>query len=176
MRKIVNLLLLKQLAWLQIERNANIAFSINNQRVGGRFAGDCELSELIDRLELGRSSYPNPGHDFSCTELQKLLPAAVEKTRALMTASRKDFEKQINEKLNQHLEALERLRGKQVRQLELDFGGEGGAGRLTQNRKEEKRRRIDKLFGDYMQWIEDTMTTEDKPYIRVVAVLSGGVA
>ena len=144
--------------------------------VGGRFAGDCELSELIDRLELGRSSYPNPGHDFSCTELQKLLPAAVEKTRALMTASRKDFEKQINEKLNQHLEALERLRGKQVRQLELDFGGEGGAGRLSQNRKEEKRRRIDKLFGDYMQWIEDTMTTEDKPYIRVVAVLSGGVA
>jgi len=144
--------------------------------VGGRFAGDCELSELIDRLELGRSSYPNPGHDFSCAELQKLLPAAVEKTRALMTASRKDFEKQINEKLNQHLEALERLRGKQVRQLELDFGGEGGAGRLSQNRKEEKRRRIDKLFGDYMQWIEDTMTTEDKPYIRVVAVLSGGVA
>ena len=144
--------------------------------VGGRFAGDCELSELIDRLELGRSSYPNPGHDFSCTELQKLLPAAVEKTRALMTASRKDFEKQINEKLNLHLEALERLRGKQVRQLELDFGGEGGAGRLSQNRKEEKRRRIDKLFGDYMQWIEDTMTTEDKPYIRVVAVLSGGVA
>ncbi len=144
--------------------------------VAGRFAGDCELSDLIDRLELNRSSLANPGADFSCSTLQDLLPVAVEKTRALMSASRKDFEKQINSKLNLHLEALERLRGKQFKQLELDFGGEKATSRLSQNRKEEKKRHIEKLFDNYMQWIEDTMTTEDKPYIKVVAVLSGGVA
>ena len=33
---------------------------------------------------------------------------------------------------------------------------------------------IDKLFADYLDWIEQTMTTEDNPYLRIAAVLWGG--
>ena len=40
-------------------------------------------------------------------------------------------------------------------------------------KKERKRREIETLFDEYMQWIEDTITTEDNPFIQVIAVLSG---
>ena len=35
------------------------------------------------------------------------------------------------------------------------------------------RRKIDRVFDEYRTWIEDTMETEDSPYLQVVAVLVG---
>ena len=32
---------------------------------------------------------------------------------------------------------------------------------------------IDRLFDEFIDWVQDTMTTEDNPYIKVVAVLRG---
>ena len=32
------------------------------------------------------------------------------------------------------------------------------------------KRRIDEIFANYRRWVEDTMTTEDSPYLRVAAV------
>jgi hypothetical protein len=40
-------------------------------------------------------------------------------------------------------------------------------------RKEAEQRRLEALFAEYQTWIEETMTTEDKPYIRMVAMLVG---
>jgi len=45
--------------------------------------------------------------------------------------------------------------------------------KLVQGRKEKERREIDRIFDEYFNWIEETMTTEDNPYIQVVAVLKG---
>jgi hypothetical protein len=45
--------------------------------------------------------------------------------------------------------------------------------KIVIGRKEEESRRINRLFDDYLDWIQETMTTEDNPYIQVVAVLKG---
>ena len=39
--------------------------------------------------------------------------------------------------------------------------------------KEQDKRAIDKKFDEFIDWVEDTMTTEDNPFIQVVAVLKG---
>ena len=57
-------------------------------------------------------------------------------------------------------------------QLELDFGEQLSP--LRQNRRDNQRREIDTLFNEYKKWIKETMTTEDKPYLRIAAVLWGG--
>lgn len=43
--------------------------------------------------------------------------------------------------------------------------------RIVLDRNEEELRRIDRLFDDYLEWIEESMNTEDNPYVQVVAVL-----
>ena len=42
---------------------------------------------------------------------------------------------------------------------------------IKESRTAKEKREIDKIFEEYMRWVEDTMTTEDNPYIKVIAVL-----
>jgi hypothetical protein len=114
------------------------------------------------------------GHIFKAgIRRAKMGPEAVEKARDWMHQRRKEFENDINEQLNQHLNALGRLRKKQHRQLELQFEGSRQHGKTVHSLKEQKRRSIDKIFDEYLNWIEDTMTTEDNPYIQVISVFKG---
>ena len=41
------------------------------------------------------------------------------------------------------------------------------------NKKESEKERVTKLFDNYVNWIKDTMTTEEQPYIQVVSVFTG---
>jgi len=105
--------------------------------------------------------------------LQQMLPEAVRQAKLWMSQERKKFEDLINAKLNEQLNALEKLRKKQHVQLEFKFGDSKLSEKIIRSRKEKKRREIDIIFDEYMDWVEDTMTTEDKPYIQVIAVLKG---
>ncbi len=102
-----------------------------------------------------------------------MLPKAIEQAKLWMSNERNKFEDLINAKLNEQLNELEKLRKKQHVQLEFKFGGSKLSEKIIRSRKEKKRREIDTIFDEYMDWVEDTMTTEDKPYIQVIAVLKG---
>jgi hypothetical protein len=41
------------------------------------------------------------------------------------------------------------------------------------SKKEQEKREIDRIFDEFINWVEDTMTTEDNPFIQVIAVLKG---
>ena len=38
---------------------------------------------------------------------------------------------------------------------------------------EEKERGVDELFEEFTNWVTDTLTIQDNPYIRVITVFSG---
>jgi len=139
----------------------------------GRFRGIEDFDGLVDRTGLARRTFSNRGNGVDTETLQSLLPQAIAQARDWMSVQRKAFEEQINVKLDEHLKALERLKGNQLRQLEIRFEDSRQPERIVLSRKEEERRRIDRLFTDYLEWIEESMTTEDNPYIQVVAVLKG---
>ncbi len=132
-----------------------------------------ELDELIKRTGLGDRQIPNRGLAANFETLKKSLPSAVDKARQWMSARRKEFEDQINEKLNQHLADLDRLKKRKLIQLEKRFSDVRQPEKLAQAIKEKEKREIDKIFDEYMDWVEQTMTTEDQAYIRVVAALTG---
>ena len=139
----------------------------------GYFAEFDSYKNLIQKTELGQKEYPNPQKDTDFDRIKNLMPDAVEKARERMSLRRKEFESEINEKLNDHLKALEKLRSKQHQHLEIQFENSRQHEKIIQARKEKARRKIDTLFDDYMNWIEDTMKTEDNPYIQIIAVLKG---
>ncbi len=132
-----------------------------------------EFEPLINRIGLRKKDFPNRGNHIDIEALQQMLPEAVNHSKQWMSEQRKIFEEQINEKLQKQLDALENLRKKQHVQLEFSFEGNRMSEKRIQTKKDIKRREIDTIFDEYLGWIEDTMTTEDKPYIQVIAALKG---
>ena len=105
--------------------------------------------------------------------LRNLLPDAVAKAREWVVARRRDFEEHVNEKLNREMEALEKLRTRQLRQLELQLELSDQSETLKRTREERGRRDIETIFKEYFEWVQETMTTEPQPWIKVVCVMTG---
>lgn len=128
---------------------------------------------FLARMGLGRCPLPNRRSTFDRDRLERLLPEAIEHGMKWMRERRDEFEHDINIKLNEQLTRLEELKQRQYQQLEFRFETGGGAGDLARKQKEAARRDIDRIFGEYFDWVEDTMTTERTPYLQVVSVLTG---
>ena len=140
----------------------------------GTFQRIEQIDSLFRRTGLNEEQIPNPGRIIDVQPLQALLPLVVEQAKQYMTKERKAFDDRIDPKLNLHLQKLERLQEKKETQLELDFKDSRYTEALKQSRIAEEKRSIKATFDEYIKWIEDTMYTEDNPYIQVIAVLKAG--
>ncbi|MCY4372388.1 MAG: hypothetical protein OXC31_01365 [Spirochaetaceae bacterium] len=58
-------------------------------------------------------------------------------------------------------------------QLELQLERSEQAEAFKRARQERGQRDIDTLFDEYLEWVQETMTTEPQPYIKVVCVMTG---
>jgi len=139
---------------------------------GKTFDENLELEDLMRMTNLGQNDIPNPAKELELDQLQDLLPDVVSSVRKLMTKEREVWEANNGHKLSEHLSRLKKLREKRHEQLELSLGEV--TTRTKVSKRDIKKREIDMLFSDYQAWIRDTMTTEDKPFFRIVAVLWGG--
>jgi hypothetical protein len=79
------------------------------------------------------------------------------------------FAAQLEERLTTTLADLKRLQDKQIVQLELRL--ENQIETLKRSRFEARSRQIGRVFDDYRQWVQDTLTTEPKPWIQVLAAV-----
>ncbi len=133
----------------------------------GKLAGIEPFENLQERLGLGRTKLANLGDsDKDAADLQSLLSEVVKQAKEHMGKERTAFEDQINPKLDAKLKSLEELRTRHEAQVEFRFANQ-------HERRGRERRRVAELFDEFIGWVEDTMTTEDNPYIQVVAVLRG---
>lgn len=139
----------------------------------GRFCGVEEFDAFIGRTCMGRRPFPNRCEPMDTVSLQGLLPKAVETAWQWMAEKRHAFEDAVNEKLNEQYMALEHLKRKHYEQLEISFGESRQHEKIVESRKEKRKREIDRDFDEFLEWVQDTMSTEDNPYIRIVAVFKG---
>jgi ERCC4-related helicase len=126
------------------------------------------FEKILIRTGLGKKSFPNRGESIDIESIRSVLSVAIKQARQYMSEERKTFEDTINKKLNEQLNALERLKGKHHEQLELFY-----MDKKQVSRKDQEKREIDRKFDESIKWVEDTMTTEDNPFIQVIAVLKG---
>ncbi|MBF0227422.1 MAG: DEAD/DEAH box helicase [Desulfobacterales bacterium] len=124
------------------------------------------FESIINRTGLGKKVFPNRQEQFDLELIRNLLKDAVSKAKQYMSEERKSFENNINKKLNEHLKALERLKSKHHEQLELFY-----VEAKHISKKEQEKRVIDRKFNEFIKWVEETMTTEDNPFIQVIAVI-----
>ena len=140
---------------------------------GARYEAVVRFEDVLARTGLGRDGVANRSRQADTDALRSLLPDAVARGRDWVVERRRAFESRINDKLNDELKALEKLKTRQLRQLELQLERSDQAEAFKHARQERGRRDIDTIFEEYLEWIEDTMTTEPQPYIKVVCVMTG---
>lgn len=144
--------------------------TMKRDKVGGTFVEIDDMKTILARTGLGAEAFANTGDDESdAAALQALLPGAIAQARAWMSLERDKFEAEINRKLNQQLEALEDLKKKQYAQLARQLEDAGGD--KAKQKHDAERRAIDAVFDEFIQWVQDSMTTEDNPYLKVIATL-----
>jgi superfamily II DNA or RNA helicase len=135
----------------------------------GKFKRIEPFTDTVQRTALGQRPIPNPG----AAEVADLLPLrkeAIAKALAYLQAERKTFEATLAPKLKEQQERLERLRGNHLEQLELRFAEDKRPETIKQQRRQGELSYIEKIFKDYRDWVELSMTTEPDPYIKLVAV------
>lgn len=135
----------------------------------GQIVESGDFALLQSRLPL--NNLINAGQGGNLQRLKDLLPKAVQFARQSLQEQRKHYEAQSNTKLNEQLQALEALRARHMGQMELDIGKLLET--VKQRKREERTAQINRLFDDYLDWLENTQITEDKPYLQVAAVFTG---
>jgi hypothetical protein len=134
--------------------------------------GDWTLQSFPDfvaRTKLKANSLANRNQDMDTTSLQTNLPSAVAAMQQHMIALQESFSAQMTQRLSGTLADLERLQGKQIEQLELRLEANQQAEQLKKTKREQRTQHIRKVFDEYRQWVQDTMTTEPQPFIQVLA-------
>ncbi len=139
----------------------------------GRFVECAELEPLLERSGLRTGSVPNRGGGADVGALRGLLEEAVGWAEIWVQEKRDEFNRENDRKLQAALEELEGLRERQLKQVRERVAEQGQGEALKRHRIRKRGEEIEEVFGDYLQWVEDSMTLEGKPWIQVLCVLTG---
>jgi hypothetical protein len=129
------------------------------------------FEETVKRTGLGEKRHSNRGEEFDEERLGEMLGEAVETVRLRMSEVRDEFRSEMEPKLDHEMEELDELQSRQLAHLEDVYAGRTGP--RAQHEKRAAERQIKKVFDEYLDWVEETMTTEDAPFIQVISVLVG---
>jgi hypothetical protein len=140
---------------------------------GHRNAGVLPLQNFLKRTQLNTRTYPSPGEFEIPVSVRSLLPDAVAEARRYMSVRRQAFQDNLQKRLREEMENLGTLQGRQLSFLEFEYPEDQTLIGARRNKKLERKRHIDAIFASYRRWVEDTLTTEDSPFLRVAAVFLG---
>lgn len=144
----------------------------NNPAEQGAFTLE-PFEAFAKRTGLQAGGLPNPGQTEALAAatqaLQAALPAAVVAMHAHMLQLQSEFAAQSALRLRETLSNLEQLQRRQIVQLELRL--EGQIETVKRSRFERRSQQIGRVFDDYRQWVNDTLTTEPQPWIQVLAAV-----
>ena len=136
--------------------------------IGKTFDTTAPFESILKKTGLEKFPIANPEVSVDIESIRNLLPMAIKQVKLHISEERKTFENNINEKLNQKLNDLDRLKSEHHRQLELLYNN-----KKPDSRKDQQKREIDRMFDEFFKWVEETMTTENNPFIQVIAVIKG---
>jgi len=145
--------------------------------VAVRFAGSglnvvaVEPFEAVaERLQLGRKPYANPNAPIPI-HLPKQLPFAVRRANDYLMSCADRWTARMQPELQAQRERLKRLRGRQVEQLQRSFAADQRPQQIKEKRRLAQQKAIEVRFDDHERFVNEVMTIEPAPYLKVVAVL-----
>jgi hypothetical protein len=124
------------------------------------------FAQLAKRLQLGERDYPN--RQLPVPESLNLQRRqAVQEAHSYLLQRREEWIERMQPQLAEQTERLERLRGKQVQQLQLNFEQDGSVVSVKAEKLRQGELRVQRLFESHLRYMEDVMTTEEAPYLKL---------
>lgn len=133
------------------------------------------LDAVLDRSGF-RGELPNPGANGSNEQLSQVLPAVVTAAREHLLGRRTQRARELADPLREHLRKLERWKERslfEVEKEEASLRDRSQLGPLNRHKLDQSRRDVDRLWAETERWVKMSLTTEEKPYVRLVAVFVG---
>jgi superfamily II DNA or RNA helicase len=125
--------------------------------------------DFVARTRFKAGTLANRNQGIDTAALQANLPGAIAAMKQHMLALQRRFAADMTARLSGTLADLQRLQGRQIEQLELRLAANQQAEQFKKTRREQRTQHIRKVFDEYRQWVQDTMTTEPQPFIQVLA-------
>ncbi len=134
----------------------------------GKYVETLPMTEVVRRSGIGSLKTPNTNciTGDALSTASALREDVVEQANIYMDEHYRQYQKEMNPKLDEELDKLASLqqRHKEYYQLTL----------FEHERKlHEKERSVDELFDSFADWVKDTLEIQNNPYIRIETVLMG---
>ena len=134
----------------------------------GKYVRTMDMNEVIQKTGIRNANLTNPGNttEKDVTEAEALLNDVVDHAKAYLKVKYQEYEDRMNPLLDNEVDKLIDLQNRHHAYYQMTL--------FEQTRKlEEKERSIDELFNEFINWVKETLTIQDNPYIRIAAVLTG---
>lgn len=134
----------------------------------GKFVRVMTMDEVVQKAGLRNTNTPNTG---SITEKEigtasGLLQDVVMHAKTHMAEHYNSYQQEMAPLLDEEVDKLISLQERHHQYYQMTL--------FEQQRKlQEQERRIDDLFDQFTNWVRETLTIQNNPYIRVVAVVMG---
>jgi SNF2 family DNA or RNA helicase len=138
-----------------------------------QFVDILNFEQFLDKTEINSKKFPNSGIFNIIEQLPDIISLSIDKALEYIETLKKEFNKKFEEKIYDHLEELENLRKKKKQVLESNILQK----KYAESRKikliEQSYKEIDKIFNEYIDWVEKSLTPEKDAFIKVIAVFGG---
>lgn len=133
----------------------------------GKFKEFLSMNEVLKRTSLRNVDIPNSNAltQENVGEVASLLPDVVSHAQEYMQMFFEQYSDRINPLLDEELDKLASLEEKHKSYQFSLFDSE--------RKKSEQERIVDELFDKFTNWVTDTLSIQNNPYIRIVTVLKG---
>ena len=100
------------------------------------------------------------------SKITSLLPDVIEQAKKNLNIHFEEYQKKTNPQIDEEVEKLEQLRQKKMDYQQSLFSND-------ERFMSEAERKVNKIFDDFVNYVTETLTIKDNPYIKIVAVLTG---
>ena len=136
--------------------------------VNGKFSQVYTMEELIQKTGLANRNLPN-ARAATQEEIQtasNLLQDAVEQAKAYLGIRYEEYQQRMNPQIDEEITKLAKLEDKHKGVIQLSLFE-------SERKRSEKERQVDELFDKFTNWVRESLTIQDNPYIRIIAAIKG---
>lgn len=134
----------------------------------GKFVKVLTMNEVVQKAGLSNQKIPNTNciGEAEIANASGLLADVVAHARQHLDEHYEKYQVEMAPMLDEEVDKLISLQEKHHEYYQLTL--------FEQERKlQEQERRVDELFDQFMNWVKETLTIQNNPYIRIVSVLMG---
>ena len=137
------------------------------QYKGDSFVKTMDMEEVLQRTGIRSTSLSNTDEikEDQVIKAEALLEDVVAKAKDYLKEKYKAYQDRIDPLLDKEVDKLINLQKKHHEYYRVKLSE-------YERKREEKERSVDKLFEEFIEWVKETLTIQDNPYIRIVAVFT----